>query len=386
MEIINIILKAASDSFLQVTVFVGIALLAFGLINYKLNGLLIAKIETSKKIQPIIGALLGLSPGCGGAILIMPLFLRGSVSYGTVVATLIATMGDAAFVLITKAPQTYLWISALSLVVSIITGYLVDYFNVGEKLFGMKLEIRTDSKDCKSCGHIGHESGDGIGEALHKNEKHENSLIYNFSHGIGHILYWTLIIVGLVLGIMLLMQIDVDTDLPIKGLSIIGLIGTLFGIFYSLLSGKAISDDDHSTIETKLSSLKETFIHTAEETAFVGMWVFIAYALYEIGVYSVGGEDVINGWLMSAGFTAVVVGALVGLIPGCGPQIIFATLFLQGSIPFAALLANAISQDGDALFPLLVMDRKSSLWATIITTIPAIIVGIIAYLIEIYFF
>jgi hypothetical protein len=55
-------------------------------------------------------------------------------------------------------------------------------------------------------------------------------------------------------------------------------------------------------------------------------------------------------------------------------------------MPFAALFANAISQDGDALFPLLVLDRKSSLWATIITTIPAIVFGLIIYYIEISFF
>ncbi len=48
-------------------------------------------------------------------------------------------------------------------------------------------------------------------------------------------------------------------------------------------------------------------------------------------------------------------------------------------IPFAALLTNAISQDGDALFPLLAIDKKSSLIATIITTIPALIVGLIWY-------
>jgi hypothetical protein len=49
--------------------------------------------------------------------------------------------------------------------------------------------------------------------------------------------------------------------------------------------------------------------------------------------------------------------------------------------PFAALLANSISQDGDALFPL-IMDRKSAFWATVVNTIPAIIAGMLAYIIE----
>jgi hypothetical protein len=60
-------------------------------------------------------------------------------------------------------------------------------------------------------------------------------------------------------------------------------------------------------------------------------------------------------------------------------------LFVKGLVPFAAVLANAISQDGDALFPLLAIDRKSSLWATVITTIPALVFGIAFYYLEVRF-
>ena len=43
---------------------------------------------------------MGLTPGCGGAIIAVPMYARGYVTYGTVVATLIATLGDSAFVLV----------------------------------------------------------------------------------------------------------------------------------------------------------------------------------------------------------------------------------------------------------------------------------------------
>ncbi|WP_431357812.1 putative manganese transporter [Haloarcula marina] len=39
-------------------------------------------------MQPLAGALLGLTPGCGGAIMAMPLYIRGTVSFRTVVAAL----------------------------------------------------------------------------------------------------------------------------------------------------------------------------------------------------------------------------------------------------------------------------------------------------------
>ena len=77
------------------------------------------------------------------------------------------------------------------------------------------------------------------------------------------------------------------------------------------------------------------------------------------------------------GFIAIIAVSIIGLIPGCGPQIIVITAYTKDIISFPALAANAISQDGDALFPLLVRHKAASLWATIHTTIPAIIVGVI---------
>ena len=73
----------------------------------------------------------------------------------------------------------------------------------------------------------------------------------------------------------------------------------------------------------------------------------------------------------------MVLASFIGLIPGCGPQIIAITAYTKDLISFPALTANAISQDGDALFPLLVRHRAASLWATIHTTIPALVVGVV---------
>ena len=87
----------------------------------------------------------------------------------------------------------------------------------------------------------------------------------------------------------------------------------------------------------------------------------------------------------STGLAAVLLGTFVGIIPGCGPQVIFVSLYLKGMFPFSALLANAISQDGDALFPLIAMDKKSAFWATVVNTIVALIIGVAAYLLEIRF-
>ncbi|WP_425448215.1 putative manganese transporter [Dethiothermospora halolimnae] len=404
-DIIDIILKSAEDSFLQVTVFVGAVLLLFGYINYKKSGAFIEGIEKSKKWQPVIGALLGLTPGCGGAIFIMPLFIKGSVSFGAVIATLIATMGDSAFVIISVLPFHYLLVSVISFIAAILTGYIVDYFNVGDKLLSKMKRLSKKERDeihkkadhmlyemeCNGnkC-HVGHNEGDDVDLALHhraKGHQKPEGLGYKFTHH-GFSFYWIVIAVGLILGIMLLFQVDVNTlAIPNLG-AILGIGGTILSIVMMFMGKKFFQDDTHEETELKSTSLKETLIHNAQETAFVGTWVFVAYLIYEISVFALGGgdygagEEMISSFMTSAALTTVFIGALIGLIPGCGPQVIFVALFTKGMVPFAALLANAISQDGDALFPLLAIDKKSSLWATVITTIPALIFGLIVYFIE----
>ena len=66
----------------------------------------------------------------------MPMYARGYVTYGTVIATLVATLGDAAFVLIGAVFQdsSYLTpvivVHATSFVVGVLWGYGVDSIEV----------------------------------------------------------------------------------------------------------------------------------------------------------------------------------------------------------------------------------------------------------------
>lgn len=413
-EVIRLLISSAENAFIQVTVFVGAVLILFGYINFKKSGKLVKKIEDSKKTQPIIGSLLGLTPGCGGAIFVMPLFPKGTVSFGTVVATLMATMGDSAFVIMSVMPLKYILVSIISFIVAIITGYIVDYFNFGDKLLEdmnsrkrkkHAIELIHDDKDhtlqslesgrdYDDLKHIGHTEGDEIDLILHhsiKGHQEHNTFGYKVTHG-AYPVYWLVIAVGLILGILDLFQVDLnDIFIPNLG-TIIGVFGTALSVFMMIMSKKFIQDDTHEEAELKAFSLKETIIHNAQETAFVATWVFLAYFAYELFILALGsgnymaGEALMTSFLSQTGLTAVILGALIGIIPGCGPQIIFVTLYTRGLVPFAALLANAISQDGDALFPLIAIHKKSALWATIFNTIPALLVGVLAYFIEINFF
>jgi hypothetical protein len=52
-----------------------------------------------------------------------------------------------------------------------------------------------------------------------------------------------------------------------------------------------------------------------------------------------------------------------------------ATLYLNGVLPFAALIGNAISNDGDALFPAIALNPRAALIATGYSAIPALVVA-----------
>ena len=66
---------------------------------------------------------------------------------------------------------------------------------------------------------------------------------------------------------------------------------------------------------------------------------------------------------------------LIGFIPGCGPQIVVTSLYLAGAIPLSAQLANAISNDGDALFPAIALAPRAAIVATLYSAIPALVIG-----------
>lgn len=134
MELIDIIINAAQESFLHVGVLLGVVILIFGYIDYKTSGNIVNILENNKRIQPIIGAILGIIPGCGGSIILIPLYVKNKVGFGALVATLVSSMGDAAFILISTDIKSYLGVSLISFVTAIICGYIVDMLHLDKKL------------------------------------------------------------------------------------------------------------------------------------------------------------------------------------------------------------------------------------------------------------
>ena len=392
-EVIDIVLRSMRDAFLAVTVFVAAMVLLFSWLQYATAGRFVDWIRSKTKLQPIIGALMGLTPGCGGAIVMMPLYARGYVTYGTVVSTLIATLGDSAFVLIGGAIANpdligpVLLVHLISFIVGVIWGMGIDFIQITPSSplgrFGPDVEDETLVKTTD-------EEYD-VREELPREEP--EGLSYRIVHQ-GYLIWWAVTLVGLIFAVLLLYwgaieggpSLDLDDgrlnlDPTTMGgfISWVGLFGTLLSVAIFLGQRSILGDDSEASIGDKLDSLRETTIHAASETSFVTFWVLIAYFVFEFSMLF-GGIDESSLVAYGAGVGAIFVAALVGVIPGCGPQIIIMTSYVEGILGFPGLVSNAISQDGDALFPLLVRHRAASLWATLHTVLPAIITGFILFI------
>ena len=397
-EVFEIIVVSMRDAFLAVTVFVAAMVLFFSWLQYISAGRFVDTIRANTAWQPVIGALMGITPGCGGAIVMMPMYARGYVTYGTVIATLIATLGDAAFVLIGAAVTDSSFIAPvvavhlISFVVGISWGYLVD---------GMKItpsnplgKFSANYNDNSPSRNVLQETNENMREVFDDLGREEKTGWGYFLLHQGYTVWWIVTSLGLIFAILLLVWSAQDADfaleinynpLTLDGfITWIGLIGTSLSVILYISQKNWISDDSEASIGDKLYSLRETMIHSASETAFVTFWVMSAYLIFEFSMLFSGMNEA-DLALFGDGIIAVILAAVIGLIPGCGPQIIAITAYTKDLISFPALVANAISQDGDALFPLLVRHRVASIWATVHTTIPALIVGICLMIFDVSF-
>jgi Protein of unknown function (DUF2899). len=437
-DALDILIVSIRDGFVQVSAFVAVTVLLFSYLQYRTSGRIVTFLRNHRRMQPIAGALLGLTPGCGGAIVAMPLYIRGTISFGSVVATLGATAGDSAFVILAIAPGAGVYAYGLAFAASVAFGYAIDHWGIGRPPHrrGRRARCGRDASGERrglQRGRRGAQHGDGVpGGAppqgcrlggrcavqsgpprrcalgprrrprryglvlpapVDASGPHESAdasgatngasgVLTTISHVV-HLLWWGVAAAGLVAGVMYLArgapEVAVEVAPTFFGLfTVAGVTGTVLSFYLYFVGRHYMDEAGAGRLRDRFGSAYETFQHAAMETSMVTVWVLAGYLLYEytMGLFALD----LRALSTMAGVFAPAAGAALGLVPGCTPQIIFAQLYaVEEVIPFSALAANAISQDGDALFPLMAIDMKAALIATIYTTIPALVVGALVY-------
>ena len=334
----EIVRQVLVDAYLQVSVFVGFTLFIFIGLDALTKFNIAYILDKTKKFHVIMAALLGAIPGCGGAIVVVTQYIQGRISFGSLVAVLTATMGDAAFLLLAAEPKTGLLIFTLGAFVGALTGYVVDFFHGKSYLQGnSKIKIEF--------------------------QKLKKTFVSRFNF------FWSLIFLpGFIIGLLVASQVDVDKLFNIPKdyslVSFIGLSGAILSIF--MWSLNPLSDFQCSTDRTR------SFVpRVVDTTNFVTLWVICGFLMFELFMYftSIDLKAFFNIWLPLVPLVAI----LFGFLPGCGPQIIVTTFYLNGYIPLSAEIGNAISNDGDALFPAIALAPKAAIIATLYSAVPAII-------------
>ncbi|RFF27471.1 hypothetical protein DZK25_08625 [Wenzhouxiangella sp. 15181] len=356
----QIMVATISEAYLQVSVFVAFTLaLIYGaerLFNFDTAAFLTGHPRSQVPIAAFLGAL----PGCGGAIVVVTQYVNGHVGFGALIAVLTATMGDAAFLLLAREPTTGLIVFGMGMAVGSLSGYLLEAIHGRDFMRQQSLISPEEAERRATAG------------------RHRPASIKAL-----HPIWVLLMLPGVVFAVPIAMQIDPNTwfgALAVyQPVTLLGFAGGVLALM--MWAAHLSSDPGHQYTAANPNDLATPqptpTSRVINDTNFVTVWVIAAFLLFELGVHFSGAD--LNSWFAVWAPLTPLIAALVGFLPGCGPQIIVTTLYLTGAIPMSALFANAISNDGDALFPAIALAPKAAIVATLYTGIPALIVGYTMY-------
>ncbi|ANW25386.1 hypothetical protein BA953_14890 [Vibrio coralliilyticus] len=353
----EVTVSTLSDAFWAVSAYVAFTLVIYHYVSLWMNkeSKLVNLYQSSRSYQVFFASLLGALPGCGGAIIVTTQFVSGRVGFGAIVAVLTSTMGDAAFLLLASKPDIGLAVVALGVVVGSVSGWVVNAIHQDDFLRPTVKSVLADKFCCRS------ETSDPSG--LEKKAINLQGAFWKW-----------LIVPATVVAVLGSFQVDINELLSLPAMSIewlgAGLI-ILSMLLWSLT--KEIKDYESTVSEDKKTVSSHPLQKAAQDTNFVTAWVILAFMAFELIAFF-GHIDLaatFSGW----GVWMPLMGLAVGMLPGCGPQILVTSLYISGAAPLSAQLANAISNDGDALFPAIALAPRAALVATIYSAIPALFVG-----------
>ena len=356
-------------------------------LNIESKGMLFGGLRRTKTGQVIIAALLGSIPGCMGGFAAVSLYTHRLFSFGALVAMMIASSGDEAFVMLAMIPDQALVIFAVLFVIAVITGIIVDLVN------GRMHRKHCHMEDHSECGV---ETDCHEGYAVHEEASCSHGSDENPFHKSGKRHYgWKRILMfcGLALFIIALASGNLGHDHEAHA-------GHKHSEACTHEHGETC-DHGHESGEFKIDLLSEDWMNVL----FAGLSVIVLFVLllasdhfvedhlwnhivkrhlptifaWTFGVLLVLGIGLqyvdIDQWISDNTVLMILLATAIGIIPESGPHMIFVTLFAAGVVPLPVLLASSISQDGHACLPLLAESRKSFLWAKIINCAVALAAG-----------
>ena len=360
-------------------------------LNIESRGMVFKGLRKTKTGQVVIAALLGSIPGCMGGFATVSLYTHRMFSFGALIAMMIASSGDEAFVMLAMIPDQAMLLFVILFVIAVIAGIVTDL--VHDRMHRKKC-CKEDHEDCgaeTSCddgyaihpetsehtherlkgarhygwrrivmfiglaifiaalatGRLGH---DHEAHAGHDEHVHSESCEHHAHYGHEHHEDTS--------GTFHMDLLSEDwMNVLFAGLSIIVLFVLLFASDHFV--------EEHLWNHIVRKHLPTIFAWTA------GVLLVLGLLLQHIEI---------DRWISDNTVLMILLATLIGIIPESGPHMIFVTLFAAGVVPFPVLLASSISQDGHASIPLLAENRKSFAAAKLLNCLIALAAGYAAML------
>ena len=367
-----------------ITGLVLIMMLMIEYFNIHSHGKWFRRIQDSKIKQIFLGALLGLVPGCIGGFATVSLYTHRLLSIGALVAMMISSSGDEAFVIMAMMPKEAVVLFAILFAISIITGLVTDYiifrkpqndlcpddFEIHETdthtneripslmrkesyramlkpskeriaiLVGIACFIAAVIMGILACGHD--HSAEAAGHVHTEACTHVHTADCGHDHG--H------------------MHHHSDATLNIlneKSINIMFAIISIITLFFT-----AVANEHFIKEHIWKHVIKRHMVS-------IFLWTFGTLLICNIGMQYL---DVAH-WINNNMAFVIILAVLVGIIPESGPHLVFVTLFAQGVLPFYVLLVNSIVQDGHSALPLLAESKMSFAKAKLINIAVGLLVG-----------
>jgi hypothetical protein len=307
---------------LMITGFVFVMMVIIEYVNVLTSGTWQEKITHYQWKQYIIAAFLGAAPGCLGAFAVVAMYSHRMLTVGAVVAAMIATSGDEAFVMLAMIPRQAVIITVIIFITGIPAGALTDFI--------LKNRRTSQPEMCEGFQTHLDETCQCFPREFILQQWKECSA----ARGI--------LAAGLVVFLIAVISGQIGpSEWNWKKLTVSGL---------SALSLFIVSTVPDHFLEEHLWN------HVARKHfPRIFLWTLGTLLILHILTVHLNIESSIS----KAPWVVLVIACLVGLIPESGPHLFFVTLYAQGMIPLSILLASSIVQDGHGMLPMLAHSRRA---------------------------
>ncbi len=336
---------------IAITVFVIVMMMIIEFINIKTKGIWTEFLRKSVWLQILFSALLGVIPGCLGAFIVVSLYIHRLIGIGALIAALIATFGDEAYILFGLSSSSALQLMGIIYLIAVLFGFTVNLFTKKKYIIRERepnFVIHSFETDCvKAKGGI-------LINNFRKVSFNRALLLF------GILIYFFVLITGYIGNHHQESIHNHGSNFFRSWLNYT----FLFIAFIALILVIIVSDH---FLEEHLWGhvIKHHFLK-------IFLWTFGAILIIHILLDFLNLEN----WISDNQLLILMLALLIGIIPESGPHLLFITLFISGSIPFSILLANSIVQDGHATLPLFAESKNSFLIVKGIKLVIGFLIGL----------